>query len=119
MALQNPQTKLWDIYGSVVKIGPHRRYFVKTRSGRVLTRNHRFLRLRTPASLQLSSSVVQYHDSEKSPSPRQSVQEKQSSHGIIVPPTDDQTPQDPSGELRRPQRPHKLNKRLIANPRWP
>ena len=103
VALQNPQTKLWDIYGSIVKIGPHRRYFVKTRSGRVLTRNRQFLRLRTPASLQLPSSVVQYHEAEKSPSSRQFVQEKQSSHGIIILPTDDQTPQAQSGDLRRSQ----------------
>ena len=48
VALQNPTTKLWDIYGIVVGIGPHRRYYVKTTSGRVLTRNRRFLRRRVP-----------------------------------------------------------------------
>jgi len=42
---------MWDIYGTVVDIGPYRRYFVKTQSGRVLTCNHRFLRRRTAASL--------------------------------------------------------------------
>ena len=51
VALQHPQTKMWDIYGTVVDIGPYRRYFVKTQSGRVLTCNHRFLRRRTAASL--------------------------------------------------------------------
>ena len=52
VALQNQQTKLCDIYGIVVSIGPNRRYFVKTQSGRILARNRRFLRRRTPASLQ-------------------------------------------------------------------
>ena len=33
VALQNQQTKLWDIYGKVVAIGPHRRYHVRTQSG--------------------------------------------------------------------------------------
>ena len=43
VALQNPRTKLWDIYGTVVNVSPHRRYSVKTQSGRVLVRNKRFL----------------------------------------------------------------------------
>ena len=30
VALQLPHTKMWDIYGTVVDIGPHRHYFVKT-----------------------------------------------------------------------------------------
>ena len=50
VALQNQQTKLWDIYGKVVAIGPHRRYHVRTQSGQVLVRNRRFLRYRSPAS---------------------------------------------------------------------
>ena len=50
VALQNQQTKLWDIYGKVVTIGPHRRYHVRTQSGRILVRNRRFLRHRSPAS---------------------------------------------------------------------
>ena len=33
VALQNQQTKLWDIYGKVVAIGPHRWYHVRTQSG--------------------------------------------------------------------------------------
>jgi len=35
VALQNTQTKLWDIYGKVVAIGPNQRYHVRTKSGRV------------------------------------------------------------------------------------
>ena len=42
VALQN-ETKRWDIHGIVMEIGPHRRYFVKTQSARVLVRNRRFL----------------------------------------------------------------------------
>ena len=33
VALQNPRTELWDIYGTVVNISPHRRYSVKIQSG--------------------------------------------------------------------------------------
>ena len=54
VVLQHPQTKMWDIYGIVVDIGPYCRYFVKTQSVRVLTRNHRFLRCRTAALLQVN-----------------------------------------------------------------
>ena len=50
VAVQNPDTKYWDIYGVITDIGHHRRYFVKTQSGRVLVRNRRFLRKRTPLS---------------------------------------------------------------------
>ena len=46
VAIQNTVTKLWDIYGIVTAIGPHRRYHIKTASGRVLTRNRRYLRRR-------------------------------------------------------------------------
>ncbi len=46
VAVQNHETKRWDIYGTVTEIGPHRRYFIKTQSGRILVRNRRFLRRR-------------------------------------------------------------------------
>lgn len=48
VVIQNTITKLWDIYGIVTSIGPHRRYYVKTASGRVLARNRRYLRRRVP-----------------------------------------------------------------------
>ena len=35
----NLASKMWDIYGVITAIGPFRRYFVKTQSGRVLIRN--------------------------------------------------------------------------------
>jgi len=44
VAVRTPHTKLWDIYGKVVNIGPYRRYYVKTSSGRVLVHNRRYLR---------------------------------------------------------------------------
>ena len=44
VAIQNPETKVWDIYGPMVDMGPYRRYYVKMHSGRVLVRNCRFLR---------------------------------------------------------------------------
>ena len=39
VAIQNPNTKLWDIYGIVTDIGPHRRYYIKTQGGHVLMQN--------------------------------------------------------------------------------
>ena len=57
VALQNPNTKMWDIYGTITDIGPHRRYFVKTQSGRILVRNRRFIRKRSPISVATPSSM--------------------------------------------------------------
>ena len=51
VAIHNPLTKLWDTYGIVTEISPHRRYYIKTQSGRVLVRNCRFLRRRIPTSI--------------------------------------------------------------------
>ncbi len=33
IVVQNPVSKLWDIYDVVVDINPYRRYFVETASG--------------------------------------------------------------------------------------
>ena len=51
VAIQNPQTKAWEIYGIVTEINPQRRYYIKTKGGRVLVRNRRFLRQRLPTSI--------------------------------------------------------------------
>ena len=51
VAVQNPTSKAWDIYGVVTAVSPHRRYFIRTQSGRVLVRNRRFLRKRTAISV--------------------------------------------------------------------
>ena len=48
VAIQNPTTKCWDIYGKVTEVGPYRRYHIKTSSGRVLVRNRRYIRRRVP-----------------------------------------------------------------------
>ena len=42
VTIQNSKSKLWDIYGIVTDISPHRKYYVKTSSGRVLVRNRHF-----------------------------------------------------------------------------
>ena len=43
--IQNPISKKWDTTGTVVEIGKHRDYHVRTPSGKVYWRNRRFLRL--------------------------------------------------------------------------
>ena len=111
VALQNPRTKLWDIYGRVVNISPYRRYSVKTQSGRILVRNRRFLRHRTPASV--CASV---------PSPAQS---DISQHPKEVPTNNhEKTPDSPASrpatqELPRSDRPRRPPQRLIEDPAWP
>ena len=51
VAVQIPVTKMFDIYGIVTDLAPHRRYFIRTQSGRILVRNRRYLRRRTPVSV--------------------------------------------------------------------
>ena len=46
VSVQDDRTGRWDRYGVVCEVGPHRRYFVRLSSGRVLTRNRRHLRRR-------------------------------------------------------------------------
>ena len=58
VAIQNDRTKLWDRSGVVVDVGPHRKYFVRLPSGRILTRNRRFLRRRYIASLPPSDTPL-------------------------------------------------------------
>ena len=89
VAIQNPQTKAWDIYGIVVEINSQRRYFVKTKGGRVLVRNRRFLRRRVPASI--PSDIVSL----------------KSDHPTAVQPP-----------LRKSTRVKKPTRRLIADPDW-
>ena len=36
VAVQNPTSKMWDIHGKIVDIGPHRKYFVRTQRGAYL-----------------------------------------------------------------------------------
>ena len=46
VVIQNDKSKLWDRSGVVVDVGSHRKYFIRLPSGRILTRNRRFLRRR-------------------------------------------------------------------------
>ena len=67
VVIHNIRTKLWDIYGIVTHITPHRCYYIKTPSGRVLIRNCCFLRRRVPASIPLNT---QHHlTSQQLPTP--------------------------------------------------
>ena len=104
VALQNTRTKHWDIYGRIVAIGPNRRYHVRTRSGRVLVRNRRFLRHRTPAS------CVPFTTRQINPS------------GSPQPPPASQLPAQeapqPPQLPRRSQRHHRAPVRLIEDPSW-
>ncbi len=56
VAIQNPVSRAWDVYGVVTAVDQHRRCFVQTESVRVLLRNRRFLRKRTALSVGASST---------------------------------------------------------------
>ena len=45
-AVQNAKTGRWDVYGVVLHMDRFRKYLVKTKCGRILERNRRFLRKR-------------------------------------------------------------------------
>ena len=106
VALQSQQTKLWDVYGTVVAIGPHRRYYVKTHSGRVLVRNRRFLRRRIPASLQPLAPVCHPSTPNQHTSP---------------PATSTPLPASPESTIhtRHSLRPRRPPLRLVEDPNWP
>lgn len=114
VALQNPQTKLWDIYGTIIDIGPHRRYYIKTHSGRVLVRNHRFLCHRTPATLHSPHTAVRCPNTAQFPSSPRPLQENQLPHTTSPTPAH----QEPSNHIRRSERPHKPTRRLIEDTSW-
>ena len=106
VALQNQQTKLWDIYGTVVTIGPHRRCYVKTHSGQVLVRNRRFLRHRTPASLQPPTV-----------SPQSPTTSQHASPQTLFSPSPQ--PQEHTTTTRHSTRTRRPPSRLIEDPNWP
>ena len=89
VAIQNHNTKMWDTYGIVTEIGPHRRYFIKTHGGRVLVRNRRFIRRRVPITPIDATPVAP----------------------LAGPPV--APPAPPPAPQRRSLRPHKRPKRLI------
>ena len=94
MVLQSQQTKLWDVYGTVVAIGPHRRYYVKTHSGRVLVHNRCFLRRRIPASLQPLVPVCHPSTPNQHTSPPANSSPPPASHNL---PSIHAIPCDPTG----------------------
>ena len=55
VAIQDPRTKLWDMYGVVRYIGPYQQYHIRTKEGRILMRNRCFICRRTPASIPLKN----------------------------------------------------------------
>lgn len=113
VALQNPRTKLWDIYGTIVNISPYRRYSVKTQSGRILIRNRRFLRHRIPASLCASVRNPPQLNTSQHPSEAPTIH---TNNELSPHPLASQTPPQ---ELRRSDRPHRPPQRLIEDPTWP
>ena len=90
VAIQNPQTKNWDIYGIVTEISPQQRYYIRTKGGRVLVRNRRFLRRRVQTSIPIDRLQ---------PDPNQPL-----------------TQQPPP--LRKSSRDKRPTRRLIEDPNW-
>ena len=93
VAIQHPISKHWEIHGVVTAIGSHRRYFIKTTSGRVLVRNRRFIRRRVPVSVAFPN--------ETRDTPRQ--QNATASNGER-----DTTPATPRRSTRSRRRPQRL-----------
>ena len=74
VAVQNPTSKLWDIYGTITAVGPYRRYFIKTQSGCILVRNRQFIRKRSPLSNVGPSPILSLTPPEpRPPEPRHSA----------------------------------------------
>ena len=55
--IHNTKTKLWDIYGIMTHITPHKCYYIKTPSGRIVIRNHCFLHHCVPAFIPLAPNA--------------------------------------------------------------
>ena len=86
VAIQNSDSKCWEIYGIVTDIGPNRRYYIKTQGGRVLVRNRRFLRRRVPLSVP-GGNQQQNAETEmtnpNSPPPRRSRRQRKSTKRLV------------------------------------
>ena len=81
VALQNHETKWWDLYRTVTDITPHRHYFIRTQSGRILVRNRRFLRCRIPPSIPtLTTDILPMHNLER---PRRSTRVRNKPNRLI------------------------------------
>ena len=111
LALQNPQTKLWDIHGTVTKVGPHRPYYIRTHSGRILVRNRRFLRRRVPISSTASATTPDFPNHDEQPPNQDEQLPNQEEQPVIIP---QQIPAP-----RRSSRTHKPSQRLIEDANWP
>ena len=108
VALQDPRTRLWDSYGVVIRVGQHRQYIVKTESGKVLTRNRRFLRRRVPLSTQSQPTRPTDEPLHQANVPQQQpIAEVHQPMGTA-----------PPSQLRRSNRPRKPTNRLIEDPDW-
>ena len=104
VAIYNDATKKWDRYGFIVEQSKKRRYIVRTSSGRVLTRNRKYLRARLPVSVlprsRDSGSARQYRPHERDAVP---VQDTEAATGSLI----------PRDTVRRSSRERKKPTRLI------
>ena len=107
MAIQHPQTRLWETYGTVIAVSPHRKYYIKTQSGRVFIHNRHFIKRRAPLSIpvNLNQPVLPVELP-----PQQSLEEPQHSP--------EELPQQSPDEPRRSTRVKHPTRRLIENPAW-
>ena len=118
VAIHNGDTKQWDKYGLIVDVGPHRRYYVKLPSGRILVRNRRLLRRRVPLSVNLGAPLSLPGESPSAPGapslpthpPAPGVLPQSATPGVSPPPA--QSP-SASGVLRRSSRSRRRPNYLI------
>jgi len=108
VAILHPQTKLWETYGTVIAVSSHRKYYVKTQSGRVFVRNRRFIRKRTPLSIPVNLN--------QPPSPAESPSTEEHPNQSSEAPVE--SPQPLPEVPRHSTRIKHPTKRLIEDPTW-
>ena len=82
VAVQHPRTKLWDTYGVVTSIGPHRQYHIKTDRSNTLVQNRRFICRRVPTSIPPGTLVEP-----QNPLPRRSSRARKPVNRLIEDPS--------------------------------
>ena len=108
VAVQNTRTGLWDTYGLVTFIGPHRQYHVRMARGKMLIRNRHFLCSRVTGSIRTGQRQ------------NEALQPVQRQNEVTEEPQPIQTQhREPQPVQRKSARQGKPVSRLLEDPSWP